>query len=207
MITLTAKISLGINTYYEVNKRNIISLETNILDRSDIHLPSYGIISNRGNLQFVDYDKKIDSYIRQKKIKNGTPVIVVLSDTLSKSSTDVAVYYAENWSYDSNNQNVTVSLTDGLEEWQSIQPPPRALGNRQSALEIYNDLKNRSTEVWDFEDLDDVTREVLSKYYIEYPYLSRGNLWSQWNKLCAACGLYLFKNRNEKIVVSYDFRS
>ena len=207
MITLTAKITLADETAYEVNKRNILYLDSEIVDRSDIAMPSVGIISNRGSLQFVDFDGTIESWINQGKDLDGKTVVIYLNDTLSKCTSMVAEYYTEKWNYDSDNRNVSVQLTGGLEEWQSIQITNHGLTNRKNGLEIYNVLLNQSNYLWDFEELDEITNEILSTYIIEYPYFGKTNLWAAWNRLCTACGLYLYKNRNGKIVVSYDFRS
>jgi hypothetical protein len=211
MITLTAKITLADGTAYEVNKRNILYLDSEIVDRSDIAMPSVGIISNRGSLQFVDYDGTVEGWINQGKNLEGKTVLIYLNDTLSKCTSMVAEYYTGKWNYDSNNRNVSVQLTDGLEEWQSIQTTTRGLWDKKSGLEIYNVLlsqsDNLSDYLWDFEELDEITSEILSNYTIEYPHFGKTNLWAAWNGLCTACGLYLYKNRNGKIVVSYDFRS
>lgn len=207
MITLTAKITLADGTAYEVNKRNILYLDSDIVDRSDIAMPSVGIISNRGSLQFVDFDGTIEGWINQGTDLESKPVVISLNDTLSKSTSMVAEYYTEKWNYDSNNRNVSVQLTDGLEEWQNIQIPDKSLSGKKSGLELYNLLVVRSSDLWDFEELDEITNEILSAYTIEYPYFGKTNLWAAWNRLCTACGLYLYRNRNGKIVVSYDFRS
>ena len=206
MITLTAKITLADGTIYDVNKRNILYLDSKIDDRGDISMPSVGIISNSGSLRFVDYDSTIEGWINQGINLESKPIVIYLNDTISKCNSMVAEYYTKKWSYDSNNRNVSVQLTDGLEEWQNIQITTASL-SKKSGLEIYNELLNQSNYLWDFEELDEITRGILYTYTIEYPYFGKTNLWAAWNNLCMACGLHIYKNQNGKIVVSYDFRS
>ena len=54
MITLTAEIEINGKVILLNNKR-IISISSKIFDRSDITRPSYGIISNTGELEFNDF--------------------------------------------------------------------------------------------------------------------------------------------------------
>jgi hypothetical protein len=117
-------------------------------------------------------------------------------------------YYATQWSYDDNSRSAKATLSDDLVDWQSINIDGFYLQSTEmSGLDIYNYLKEQTPLKWRFAEIDEFTNRILSEYIIKNPFLNRGNLWRQWYKLCAACGLYIFKNRQAEVVVSYDFRS
>lgn len=208
MITLTAKITIDGNTKIDINKRSILSIDYSTITRDNVAMPSWGIISNNGSIKFVDYDGTIKSLIQQNKLSQNADAVITLEDTLTKSNMSVSCFLTKKWNYDNNDKTVTVSLGDDLEEWQDIQA--RELNLSQSlntGLDVYVFLKNITPTKWEFEELDEITTEVLSNYQIRHAYLEATNLWQQWNKLCIACGLHIFKNRQDKVVVSYGFRS
>jgi hypothetical protein len=207
MITLTARITLADGSAYEVNKRNILYLDSEIVDRSDIAMPSVGIISNRGSLRFMDFDGKIDRLIATEGLSENYKCELFLTDTLSKAETSMGEFYATDWQYDSNSKEVSVTLVDDLVEWQEIEINGFDLGSETIAYMLYDALVQYYVpSKWSFKNLDTKTYQILNDYKIEYPYLKKGNLWSYFNKICEACGLHIFKNRENKVVVSYDFR-
>jgi hypothetical protein len=220
MITLTAKITLADGTEIEVGNRKdktenaqkiyvpVLSIDCSTITRNNIAMPSWGIISNNGSIKFVDYDDTIKSLIQQNKLSQNAYAVITLENTLAKSNMSVSCFLTKKWNYDNNDKTVTVSLGDDLEEWQDIQA--RELNLSQSlntGLDVYVFLKNITPTKWEFKELDEITTEVLSNYQIRHAYLEATNLWQQWNKLCVACGLHIFKNIQDKVVVSYDFRS
>lgn len=208
MITLTAKITLADGTEIVIDKRNMVSIEQSIIDRSDINLPSAGIISNGGSIEFVDYDGRIKKLAESYKLNDKAKATIFINDTLSKINSQIGEYYATNWDYESNNRVVKTSLTDDLTEWQNIEIKKWDLHPIETTgWDIYDHLVSLTPSKWVFENLDNYTATILDDYILERFYLNAGNLWNQWQKLCVACGLYIFKNKNGKIVVSYDFRS
>ena len=209
MITLTAKITLADGTEIPLDKRNALAIDQSIVDRSNTLAPSYGIISNGGSLEIIDYNGEIKSFAQSYRLNDRAVATIYLTNTLVKNcSSQMGKYYATQWVYDDNGQTVRTNLADDLVDWQNIQVEGFNLQNSEmSGLDIYNYLKEETPSRWQFENLDQTTKQVLEEYIIENPYLQRGNLWSQWYKLCVACGLYIFKNRQAKVAVSYDFRS
>lgn len=208
MITLTAKITIDGNTKIDINKRSLLSIDYSTITRDNDAMPSWGIISNNGSIKFVDYDGTIKSLIQQNKLSQNADAVITLEDTLTKSTMSVSCFLTKKWNYDNNDKTVTVSLGDDLEEWQDIQARELSLNQSlNTGLDVYVFLKNITPTKWKFEELDEITTEVLSNYQIRHAYLEATNLWQQWNKLCIACGLHIFKNIQDKVVVSYGFRS
>jgi hypothetical protein len=209
MITLTATITLEDGTELKLNKKNIISIDQNIIDRSDIKKPSWGIVSNSGIIEFADNDKdlQVEDLVEALKLTNKAKVNISLENTIAKSKNTVGEFWASSWNYDGIAHIVTLTIKDDLEEWQEIQTEILPVQVALTGTEIYEYLKSITPNKWVFADLDEVTQNTLDKYYIYFPYLNRASLWRQWEKLCEACGLNIFKNKENKVVVSYHFRS
>ena len=232
MITLTATIEineetntpfiigksrLGVDkvsglTIKEIDRRNLISIDRSILDRSDLKLPSFGIISNMGNIEFNDSDGAVRGYAEQLLLQSGLPCEIRLSNTLVDGASElVATMETDKWDYDNDNRVVSVSLKDDLEEWQGINVEeipydPRKIGSKPFSW-LYQYLwriTNTNYPMKKLNDLDKGTRNVLTNTYIKYPLLKSGNLWQQWTKLCQACQLHIYKNSDGIVVCRYN---
>lgn len=203
-----------INIDILVDKRNLISLNSSIMSRENLKLASYGIISNSGNLEFVDTNGEIKDYAEQGILTSNLKVPIMLTNTLSKTSEQVGVFETRDWDYDNENRTVSVSLKDDLEEWQDIQIEgfsydPRnasAVLPNKSAKDLYIWLYGKTPskyEMTSFDDLEEKLKSILTSTTIPYPLLKSGNLWYQWQKLCELCGLCIYKNNQGKTVCTY----
>lgn len=203
-----------------IDNSNLISLSTSIFDRSDYKLPSYGIISNVGDLEFNDNKGKVLYYAENLLLTSDLKVVVKLNNTITHKSEQVAVMETGTWTYDNDNKSVSVTLKDDLEEWQDIQVKgfgydprnPNAVLTNKSMEDLYKWLQNESRtpskyNMLAFDELDSNTKSVLSKTIISYPLLENGTLWEQWNKLCEVCGLYIYKNNKGETVCSNTYGS
>lgn len=201
----------------ELNRRNLIDLETTIFDRSDYTLPSYGIISNTGNLTFNDTNGEIKDYAEQGLLTSDLKVEITLADTLTKKSEQIAVMETSEWDYDNDSKTVSVSLQDDLVEWQDIQTeninydprnPFKTLPNRNMA-DLYAWLHERTPSKYNmvsFNELDEKTQDILTNTTVLYPFLYATDLWSQWTKLCQVCALYIYKDK-DKTLCNYTYGS
>ena len=207
-------VDISINVDY----RNLIGLNRNITYRGDNKLPSYGIISNTGNLEFNDLDGEIKDYAEQLLLTSDLKVVVTLNNTLAKTHEQIGVFETRDWDYDNDNRSVSVSLKDDLEEWQDIQVQGFDYDPREP-FKIIADGKMSNLYIWlqdktptkyqmlAFEQLDEKTRNILENTTIDYPLLENGTLWEQWTKLCEVCGLYIYKNNEGKTVCTYTYGS
>lgn len=209
----------------DIDYRNLISLNRSITYRADNKLPSYGIISNTGNLEFNDLNGEIRDYAEQMLLTSDLKVKITLNNTLANTHEQVGIFETETWDYDNDNRSVSVSLKDDLEEWQDIQvkgfnfdprnPFKTIIDGKMS--NVYRWLQGRDEngkprtpqkyEMLPFEQLDTKTKEILERTTIEYPLLENGTLWQQWQKLCEVCGLYIYKNNEGKTVCTYTYGS
>lgn len=208
-------VALSVN----INKRNLISFERSISYRADNKLPSYGIISNTGKIDFKDIDGEIRDYAEQMILTSDLEVSVSLYNTLNQKSEQIGAFETREWDYDSDNRNVSVSLKDNLEEWQDIWVDgfdydprnPYAVLDNGTMADLYKWLWKNVTpskyQMLSFDRLDENTRTILNNTRIKYPLLKNGTLWSQWQKLCKVCGLYIYKNNNGETVCIYTLGS
>lgn len=202
----------------DIDYRNLISLNRSITYRGDNKLPSYGIISNTGNLEFNDLDGEIRDYAEQMLLTSDLKVEITLNNTLANAHEQVGIFETREWNYDNNNRSVSVSLKDDLEEWQDIQVQGFDYDPREP-FKIIADGKMSNLYVWlqdktptkyqmlNFEQLDEKTRTILEETTIDYPLLENGTLWAQWQKLCQVCGLYIYKNNEGQTICSYTYGS
>lgn len=201
-----------IESSIEIDRKNLISISRSIFDRSDLKLPSFGIISNTGNVEFNDLDGEIRDYAEQLLLQSGLDCEIRLNNTLVDGASElVAKMETDQWDYDNDNRVVSVSIKDDLEEWQDINVPeipydPRKVESKPFSW-LYEHLWGITNENYPMQklvDLDDRTYNVLTTTYIQYPLLESGNLWQQWTKLCQACQLHIYKNSDGIVVCRYN---
>ena len=203
MITLTAKIYISETEIVEIDRKNILSLNSNIFDRSDLKLPSWGIISNTGNIEFNDTDGKVLNYTENLLLQSGLKCEIKLNNTLVEGASEtIGLFETDEWDYDNDNRVVSVILKDDLEEWQTILIEEYPLQNAMTMYEIYEYLVGKTPSKWEF-ILDNENATRLKNITCPYPYLESANLWAQWQKLCEVCALYIYKNNEGKVVVQH----
>lgn len=209
----------------DIDYKNLISINGSIFERGETKLPSYGIISNNGELEFNDIDGEIKDYADLLLVNSDLKVVVTLKNTLANKEEQVGVFQTETWNYDNDNRSVSVSLKDDLEEWQDIQVKGFSYDPRepfkvieygkmsnvykwlQQQDENGNDRTPQKYDMLSFEELDIETQTILENTTIDYPLLEDGTLWEQWTKLCEVCGLYIYKRKDGKTVCSYTYGS
>lgn len=208
MITITAKIYISDTEIIEIDRRNMLSVSRSIFDRSDLKLPSFGIISNKGNIEFNDSDGKVLHYAENLQLQKGQKCEIWLNNTLVENASElIGSFETDQWDYDNDNRLVSVSLKDDLEEWQEINIDGFSLQTQKRLDELYIILYEKTPSKYNmlaFSDLDETTQGILSNTYIQYPFLENGSLWQQWNKLCQVAQAHIYKNNDGYAVFFYN---
>lgn len=215
MIILTAKITLADGTEIALDKRNLLNMESEIIDRADIVLPSWGLISNGGSIRFVDYDGSIKGLAQSLKLTSKTKINVYLTNTLNGATMQVGEYFSEKWDYDNNNGEVSVSFTDGLQKMQDVAITSLEYDLSQNdynfrAIDLYTYICNEAVKngfailLPTDADFDSNTRSHLSQIVIPSPYINPTNLWRALNDFGVAFQLHIYKNRKGVIVCVYN---
>lgn len=204
------------NTTIEIDYTNMISLETSIFDRSDTKLPSYGIISNVGNIEANDTNGEVLDYAEMLLLQDGLDTTIKLHDTLSKVSQTVGVLKTGVWDYNNENRSYSVSLKDDLEEWQDIyieglgydpRNPTKHFSNMAQLYIILQGKTPSKYKMLTFDKLDSETKRILNATFVKYSLLNGGTLWEQWTKLCQVCALYIHKDMNGNTVCRHTLGS
>lgn len=198
----------------EIDESNLISFDSDIVDRSDIKYPSFGIVSNSANLTFSDFDEQVLDLIAQQILHSGIKVDVFLNNTDSNTEEQICLMETRELSYDNENRQVQVSLKDNLEKLQEIEVKPLYYYNEdgsnkepQTAQQYYEYLWSQTPEEFgflSFSALDDSTKERLSSTTIQYPILENGTLWDSWQKLCELCLLHIYVDNEGNSIVKYS---
>lgn len=204
---------LGIYSQLSIyaDRRNLLSLDSDIKDRSDNGQPSYGIISNGGNLSMIDSTGEIKAYAELGLLTSDLPVTLWLKDTLTKKEEIIGVFETENWEYNTLNFEVNITLKDNLEELQNININP--LQYAGFSLTIYDIFMWIITEMEKIVEipfvfcLDTQTEQLFKKTICAYPYLNQGNLWEQFTKICNITGanIYVSSQNKKNIIIHTDF--
>lgn len=183
----------------DIDRRNILSMKATTFDRGNISTPSFGVRSNSSSIEFRDLDGEIADYAAMNALTKDLRVEMFIKDTLSKKEQKVATAYTEDWNYDFNNRTVSVSATDGLEDWQSINVEPLGMNfrNTKEMVVVYEHLREIAnqksrTKVASFDELDQKTKDALQSVKIVYPVIEQCSLWAAFSKLCVACMLHLY---------------
>jgi hypothetical protein len=211
MITLTAKITLADGKEISLDKRNMLNIEQTIIDRDNINLPSFGIISNGGFIEFSDYDGRVLDYAESGDLNEGLKCAIFVNNTIRKIERQVALFETSQWNYDSNSKIVRVSIKDDLEEWQDIfvegiNYDARDLDAKPLKY-FYEYLYSKTPSLYNmvaFNNLDTKTKEILESTFVKYPLLKGASLWQQWNKLCMVSQAHIFKKGTGNIIFVYN---
>lgn len=203
-----------LNIDIDINERNLISFDRGNPTRSDNKLPSYGIISSTGNIEFNDLNGEIKDYAEQLLLTSDLVVKIYLNNTLTRKSVQIGDFETEKWDYDNDNRVVNVTLKDDLEEWQDIQISginydPRepfkiiAEGRMSNVYKWLWDRTPSKYKMLSYAELDEETKTILYDTKIAYPLLKDDTLWKQWEKLCQTCALYIYKDVGKTICSYY----
>ena len=197
------EISLGLTI--NVDRRNLLSYNRNIRSKADIKTPSWGIVSNGGNLSFADTTKEVLNYCSNNILKNDQRVLVYLENNIIKEKHQIADIKTSDWQYDNDSFSVSVTLDDRLTEWQDIVIDGISYDQRkakpQTGEYFYKWLYEKTPTRYfmlDFNSLDEKTKNILTSTTIYYPTMESGTLWQGWNKLCQACGLLIYNDFDGK---------
>lgn len=203
-------VSGGVTTK-KIDKRSILSCETEIRDRADLDKPSYGVISSGGHLSFKDTNNQFLWYANAKTLRGNEEVRIFLENTITKTKEKVGSYFVSSWDYDNDNHSVFVTLTDGIEEMQSQDfYASQSFMTNTNPTPLYNAYWNNlkasiQRRGWVFSGeeinkIEGIARNIFSTTF----YNHKDNLWASQNKLCQLLGLHTFINKNGRVFVTTD---
>lgn len=194
----------------EINRKNLISIDRSIFDRTDNEEPSYGIMSNDGNIEFSDTKGEIKDYAEMQLLQSGISVEIYINNTITKTSQLIGKFDSSEWKYDNDNRSVTLKIKDDLEEWQEINIPALkyipTVSQSMTLKEIYDWLYNQTPAEYNmlpFDELSNATKNVLNNSIVRYPMLDMGTLWDGWDKLCQIAQAHIYKTNEGNTPFEY----
>ena len=193
----------SVDTTFVVDKRNILSLESEIRDRADVDKPSFGVISSGGRLTVKDHNKILLDYATIGMLTEGVAIRVFLNNTVTKHSKQIGIYYIDDVHYDNDNRSVSVSYNDGLEDLQNITVLPDPIVKSQSMRQILVNVLSNHLPLGSIFEITEIADERLSKTVCQYPYFdTERSLWYYISQVCTICGLFAYKNDQGVLVFS-----
>lgn len=187
MINLSAEI-IANGVTYEI--RNLSSIEFSGQDRSNPSLPSWGIQSNSGSLEFNDADGEILALHKNGHIANAKTNIYL---NISARKKKLGSFYVSDVRKKAQGSQMTLDFADTLETWQNITMQKYYYPYADKdiyAKDIINTLCERSGVELKYSD--EATRTRLSNLRVFIPLLESGSLWSQMTKICELGACYIY---------------
>lgn len=189
-----------VNIDIQINNKNLKYIEPSVFDRADIKLPSYGIISNSGRIEFNDFGE-VEDYANQGLLVSGLTATINLVNTLTQGNKQIGTFFTDEWNYDNDSKSVSVSLKDDLEEWQEINVEAISYNPKTQTPKtfdwfysyLYNITIKYGYNIQSYYDLDYRTQNILSQNKVQYALLKSDNLWKQWTKICVALRCVIYK--------------
>jgi hypothetical protein len=212
MITLSAKISLPTGETIDVNRQNIISIDAGIYDRGDFKLPSYGIISNSGNIKFIDKNGDILTHAQKGNLTTDAKVRIYLHNSLVENAkTALAFYKTKSWDYDNDSKVVDVVLSSGLEKLQEIYVPDLGYDfettKHLNVMSIINYIDKYLLPIsveYSLSPKDTRTTKILERIFIKFAYIKDKTVWEALQNIAEVCQCHIYVGKGNFIYISYN---
>lgn len=212
MIKIYAEITID-STLTTLDNAKLLSLQREIKDRGNIEKPNWGVYSNTGNIEFIDYSGTFLNYANARLLTSDIPLTLKMIDTISGKSQSLGDFLTDKWNYDTYNAKVKVSIKDELTIMQNIWVDKISYDSNLYASEIYDYLKtltpssiviptrNATNIPYPLYSLLDSSNGIK----IQYGFMKADTLWNCWDKLCKLCMMYMFNDTNANVNFSIDW--
>lgn len=211
MISLKGVIEIGGNNNINLTKDIIVSSNTTI-SSGDLEKPTFGIISNGGDISLYDFSNQFLTLVKDKTLHSGIPIRLWLENDENGAQEPICTMRIQSLSYNSNDKKIDITLKDNIEDWQNITIPSIDYDPRKPSVQngqfYYEYLYNQTItaggfNILSFNELDTITQNKLKGVVIKYPILESGTLWDSWDKLANLCFLRIYIDNNNRVVVQY----
>lgn len=195
-----------------VNEKNLESFTYSLYDRENNDGPSYGVVSNSGTLSFIDGTGEILDYANMRLLKDLAGVEVYIVNSITNESQSFIKAFSQEWEYDNDSKEVTVTIEDGLSAiLQNIpfynelfQAEKSAGGN--AFVEIYNNIYEKVPSYFSmpaYEDLNEDVKTLIDSISADSYKQEEENLWAALDAFAKAAGLHIYFDNNKiKVEVS-----
>lgn len=207
----------------DLDYNQITAISREMRERSDISMPSWGILSSGGSLDFNDYDGEFLDYIEQNILKSGVEVTINLNNTLGGKtqsgewviSEQIAKYYIDDVDYDVNNKIVSLSIKDNVEKLQNTKfdfsdfecnPLHYSSKTFPELYEMIRDqVEDNGVEMMQFSSLGSNEKTHLQGMTMTVPLIFEDeSIWSCIEKFGVATGGHFYINSNGVLIYRYN---
>ena len=202
MITLSANIMVSDTEIITINQQNMKSIKRTISDRESVDEPSWGIISNKGEISFYDPDGQVLDLIESQKLNTSVKIEIFINNTLAKVQKSLGEFYSEKWKYDNDSRLVNVTVKDDLEEWQEVIISQVPILSNFTYLDLYYQLLIYTPPKFIISVSQDILEYLASITETNDSLLEGKTLWARWQQFCEATMLHIYKNDKGEVVIS-----
>lgn len=197
---------------FEITSDNLVSFNDNILDRGNVEYPDYGLVSNTGNLTFIDFDRTALDLITKRILTADKLTTVWVNNITENVEEQICKMAIQSLNYNNDNLQVSMQLKDDLKKLQNIFIEPLYVDpsnlQPQTAKWYYEELYKYTVaagfDILSFDELDSDNKTVLYNTVIEYPLLDSDTLWNEWDKICKLCLCHMYVDNNNRVVLKYS---
>lgn len=204
MYNLGAVITFGDGNSFYINYSNKISIEMDSWRTKNLGKIAWGIVSNTANVKFKDTNGVFGSCIKEDVVYGAKVQIYLLQDNIAYLNDDLlGTFYISNVDYSDKINEVTLSLEDGLQGWQSITLPEIYKFDAGTLYDVVIDTIGDSIYQSQFVPFDTYeAKNILTKISLNSGInWGQSNLWNLMQKVCEASRCCLYMNNMGKAVI------
>lgn len=190
--------SIFVGLTIDIDYKNAIEISSELKSSSDNSQPTFGLLSNVGNIRFNDIGGEVKDYAEMQLLKSGCKVEIFLKNSLTNQTQIVGRYNTEEWNYDNDEVSVSVSLTDKLIALQDVIVPPLATQVDITAYDYWLYVIAYIPQGFSI-NISESKINALKNIKIGKMCADGKSVWSSINNICNAALMHCFLDKNGDI--------
>ena len=196
-------------SYLIINNRNAISIKPKFKERGDMGMPTFGLYSNTGSIEFKDTDGEIFDLIEQKALRVGSEIDLFIENKVYNKTERVFPSTATitELDYDSENMTVSVTYSDGLERLQEMHFDGMRTDIENAKSQNLYSLIGIFRSGFPVYVSDGMTENHLKSVIVPYPFVEKSSIWEALTKICVAGQCRIFsdtQNYGKQYLIKYN---
>lgn len=188
----------SITTFWHISPNEIVSIECEGQDRSSAELPSWGIKSNKANIEIYDRNKIISKVLNTK-----CPTFIYLENNDIREQ--LGVFYINSVGTTGNFATSKVELLDILSTWTAVEcegyPMPSLVVEDTPMLLLERICRDCGVDTL---KMDNETEEVFEKITLVRYFVEAGSLWNVMVQVCEALGCYIYCDTDGNPTIKFN---
>lgn len=157
---------------------------------------TFGVYSNRGSIKFNTNNSYIISSVKSGSISKSK-VEFYVKDTKTYTEKPISKMIVKSYSYDENNNEVNLEVSDSLESLQS-EKQSLYLFEEKYLSDVLSELNKNQKKIYD--TIEPHALNYISNTRIYCPHLEKDNYWSLANKVCEASLCRVYESNGQKVI-------